>query len=236
MTYIVELPGAQAFFSTRQGGFSEGPYASLNLGLLTGDDREVVIRNRYRVAELAEIQPELVAMGWQVHGNEIREWMEPDPDTAFLDPKGGNLKVDGHITHRHDITPLVLVADCLPVALAGGGAVAMLHCGWRGLAEGIIRKALARMPVEAAAIGPGIGACCYEVGPEVLEAFSEYKGVADGRMLNLRAIAEAQLSAGGVEQIEHVDLCTSCNPELFFSHRRDEGVTGRQAGLVWRRG
>ena len=233
MSFRIELPGAEVLFSTREGGFSEGAFESLNLGLLTGDDRDTVIQNRRRLAEEAQVEPEDVAMGWQVHGTEIREWMQPDPDTAFLDPQGGHLKVDGHITRRHGIAPLVLVADCLPVAVAGGGAVAMLHCGWRGLAGNIINKALARMPAEAAAIGPGIGSCCYEVGQEVLDAFSGYKEVADGRMLNLRAIAEQQLRAAGIEQVEHVDYCTSCHPELFFSHRRDNGVTGRQGGIAW---
>jgi hypothetical protein len=114
----------------------------------------------------------------------------------------------------------------------------MLHCGWRGLAGGLIAKAAERMSAHApsacaAAVGPGIGACCYEVGEEVLDAFAGYDGVADGGMLNLRAIADHQLRAAGIEQIEHVDYCTSCHPELFFSHRRDNGVTGRQGGMAW---
>jgi polyphenol oxidase len=233
VSFRVSLPGADVLFSTREGGFSEGAFESLNLGLLTGDDREVVIRNRRQLAEDAAVDPENVVMGWQVHETEIREWMAPDPDTAFLDPQGGHLKVDGHITRRPELAPLVLVADCLPVAIAGGGAVAMLHCGWRGLAGNMIRKAAARMRAEGAAIGPGIGQCCYEVGQEVLDAFAEFDDVADGRMLNLRAIAEQQLRAEGIEQIEHVDYCTSCHPELFFSHRRDNGVTGRQGGIAW---
>ncbi len=130
---------------------------------------------------------------------------------------------------------LVLVADCLPVALAGGGRVAMLHCGWRGLAAGIVERALATFDTPpAAAIGPGIGGCCYEVGEEVLAAFRGLSGVASGRMLDLAAIARRKLEAGGVERIEDVGLCTSCRPDLFFSHRRDRGVTGRQSGVVWR--
>lgn len=233
MSFRVQLPGAEVLFSTREGGFSSGAFESLNLGLLTGDDRDVVIRNRRRLAGAAEVAPEHVAMGWQVHGTEIKEWEQPDPDTAFLDPQGGHLKVDGHITREPGLAPLVLVADCLPVALAGAGAVAMLHCGWRGLAGGLIAKAAERMSAEGAAVGPGIGPCCYEVGDEVLEAFAGFDGVAGGRMLNLRAIAEQQLRAAGIERVEHVDYCTSCHPELFFSHRRDNGVTGRQGGMAW---
>jgi YfiH family protein len=235
VSFAVTLPGARVLFSTREGGISEGPYESLNLGLLTGDDRGRVIVNRERLAAIAGVEPEGVAMGWQVHGTEVREWDAPDPDRAFMDPQGGHLKVDGHIVRRPGMAGLVLVADCLPVAVAGDGVVAMLHCGWRGLAGGIIEEAVARMSsgVGAAAVGPGIGRCCYEVGDEVLDAFSGYEGVASGRMLDLRAVAEAQLRAAGVALVEHVDLCTSCRGDLFFSHRRDKGVTGRQGGMAW---
>lgn len=246
MSFRVSLPGAEVLFSTRDGGFSDGPFESLNLGLLTGDDREVVIRNRHKLAADGGVDPHDVVMGWQVHGTDIKEWEGPDPDTAFLDPQGGHLKVDGHMTRQRDLAALVLVADCLPVAIAGGGTVAMLHCGWRGLAGGLIAKAAERMrtpeegvtPLQAedtlaAAVGPGIGQCCYEVGAEVLEAFAGFEDVADGRMLDLRAIAEQQLRAAGIDQVEHVDYCTSCNPDLFFSHRRDNGVTGRQGGMAW---
>jgi copper oxidase (laccase) domain-containing protein len=110
----------------------------------------------------------------------------------------------------------------------------MLHCGWRGLAGGIVERGVelfAESPV--AVVGPGIGRCCYEVGTDVLEAFKELEGVADGRSLDLRAVAQAKLTTAGVERIDHVDLCTSCRPDLFFSHRRDRGVTGRQGGLAW---
>ncbi len=233
MSFRVALPGAEVLFSTREGGVSEGPYESLNLGLLTGDERERVLRNRRALAEQAPIDPASVVMGWQVHGTEIQEWNGPDPDQAFLDPQGGHLKVDGHIVRSRHLAALVLVADCLPVALAGEGVVAMLHCGWRGLAGGLIGKAAERIDATAAAVGPGIGRCCYEVGPEVLAEFEDYDNVADGRMLDLRAIADAQLRAAGIDQIEHVDLCTSCNPGQFFSHRRDHGVTGRQGGMAW---
>ena len=233
MSFRVSLPGAEVLFSTREGGFSEGAFESLNLGLLTGDDRETVIRNRRRLAEVAGVVPENVAMGWQVHGTDIGEWGGPDPDTAFLDPQGGHLKVDGHLTRQRGLAALVLVADCLPVAIAGDGVVAMLHCGWRGLAAGIAARGAAALGATHAAIGPGIGACCYEVGEEVLDAFADLgPGIASGPMLDLATVARLLLERAGVERIEVAGLCTSCEPELFFSHRRDRGRTGRQAGLV----
>jgi purine-nucleoside/S-methyl-5'-thioadenosine phosphorylase / adenosine deaminase len=219
-------------FSTRKGGVSEGPYESLNLGILTDDERPRVERNREVLADAAGIETDALAMGWQVHEADIKVWEEGSDPLSAGDSRGLT-PCDGHVTARDDLALLVLVADCLPVALASRDQVAMVHCGWRGLAGGILGNALALFDeIPAAAIGPGIGPCCYEVGDEVREYFGERFSA--GRMLDLRAVAEAGLRAGGVERIEHVDLCTSCREDLFFSHRRDDGVTGRQGGLVWR--
>jgi YfiH family protein len=205
---------------------SEGPYESLNLGILTDDVRSRVVENRELL--LADLGLSDVAMGRQVHGVAIREWDSPPEEGVEL------AELDGHVTRVPGLGLLVLVADCLPVALVGGGRAAMLHCGWRGLAGGIVERALESFDAPpAAAIGPGIGRCCYEVGDEVLAEFAEYEGVAEGRMLSLRAVARQKLEAAGVTRIEDVDLCTSCRADLFFSHRRDAGVTGRQAGIAW---
>jgi polyphenol oxidase len=233
----IELPGARVWYSTRKGGVSEGPYESLNLGILTDDDSDRVAENRSRLARGAELEPAAIAMGWQVHGTGLREWAGP-PDAAvagYAAPGADLPRVDGHLTDAAGVGLLVLVADCLPVALAGGGRIAMLHCGWRGLSDGIVERALARFDEPpAAAVGPGIGPCCYEVGTEVLERFADLDGVIRKRMLDLRTIADLKLRDGGVRDIEHVDHCTSCRTDLYFSHRRDGGVTGRQGGLVVR--
>jgi len=227
----VELPGARALFSDRHGGVSEGPYASLNLGILTDDDQERVTENRHRLARGAGLEPERIAMGWQVHGTELEEWR--DGSEAFHAPGAELDRVDGHLTSTPGLGLLVLVADCYPVALAASGRAALLHCGWRRLAGGIVAGAVERFEdPPTAAVGPGIGGCCYEVGEEVLAAFAGLEGVARGRMLDLRAVVDRLLRAAGVTSIEHVDECTSCNPQRYFSHRRDGGVTGRQAGLV----
>lgn len=233
MIFDVELPGARAIFSTRHGGVSEGPYESLNLGLLTEDQPDNVRENRRRLADRAGLGSDRVAMGWQVHGADLKEWDGP-PAIDVSDPRRDLDHVDGHLTGTPGVGLMVLVADCLPVALAGGGRVAMLHCGWRPLAAGVIEKAVARFdePPEAV-IGPGIGPCCYEVGPEVLERFAELDGVADGRMLDLKAVARRKLEAAGAARVADLDLCTSCRADLFFSHRRDHGLTGRQAGIAW---
>ena len=233
----LDLNGARVAFSTRRGGVSEGPYESLNLGILTDDEPERVIRNRRILANAAGLDPRRVAMGWQVHGTEIERWDGPPAPggDGFAEPGAELPKVDGHLTDAAGLALLVLMADCLPVALAGPGRVAMLHCGWRGLAGGIAARAVEAFDEPpAAAVGPGIGRCCFEVGEEVLAEFQDVEGAAEGRMLDLRAVAEARLRAAGVTTVEHVDLCTSCRSDLFFSHRRDGGVTGRQGALVWR--
>jgi YfiH family protein len=228
-----ELPGARAIFSTRRGGVSEGPYESLNLGILTDDEPERVVENRGRLAREAAIEPANVVMGWQVHGTDLREWDAPDPQVAYGQPGDKELpRVDGHVTDTPGLALLVLVADCYPVALSDGKRAAMLHCGWRPLAGGIVEKAVATFDSPpAAAVGPGIGGCCYEVGAEVAERFADVPGAVDGRMLDLRRVIEARLRDAGVSVIEHLDRCTSCEPELYFSHRRDQGLTGRQGGL-----
>jgi YfiH family protein len=234
-TLDVALPGGSVSFSTRRGGVSEGPYESLNLGILTDDDQERVARNRDLLAGDIGLPPERVAMGWQVHGTDILEWAAPPRDGGYASPGAELVKADGHSTTVPGLGLLVLVADCLPVALIGGGRATMLHCGWRPLAGGLVERALEAFGDDppAAAIGPGIGRCCYEVGDEVLAEFADLDGVADGRMLDLRLVVRRKLQAAGVGTIEDVDLCTSCHPDLFFSHRRDNGVTGRQGGIAW---
>jgi YfiH family protein len=219
----VSLPGAEALFTTRRGGVSEGPYATLNLGLWTDDDPARVRENRSRVAKLVGAS---FAQGRQVHGTHVRRVIEPDPEVE---------EADGQATALPGVAPMVLVADCLPIALSAPGAVAMLHAGWRGLAGGIVEAGVTALgePPAAAAIGPGAGPCCYEVGKEVHAAFGGEGRAGDS--LDLKALARARLEAAGVPEVHDVGICTICaDPALFFSHRRDGGVTGRQAGIVWR--
>jgi YfiH family protein len=232
------LPGARAAFSTRLGGVSAAPFDSLNLGILTDDERPAVYENRRRLASTLGHAPDRIAFGLQVHGAELATHGEAER-SSFV-PDGGIKEerdppeVDGHVIAEPGLAGLVFVADCLPVALAGPGGVAMLHCGWRPLAAGILAKGAAAIGATAAAIGPGIGPCCYEVGDEVLGVFTGLgEGVAAGRMLDLPEVARRLLARAGVEQVESAGLCSSCNPELFYSHRRDTGRSGRQAGLVW---
>jgi purine-nucleoside/S-methyl-5'-thioadenosine phosphorylase / adenosine deaminase len=228
-----ELPGARAAFSTRIGGVSEAPYDALNVAILTGDEPERVGENRRRLTDSLERDSVGVVMGRQVHGTNLQRHEGPQDPRVYADVVRSPDEVDAQATSNPDLTPLVMVADCLPVAMAGKGGVAMAHCGWRGLVSGIVDEAASAVGAQAAAIGPGIGPCCYEVGEEVLTAFEDLDGVARGRMLDLTAVATALLERAGVDAVESSGLCTSCNTELFYSHRRDGERTGRQAGLVW---
>jgi YfiH family protein len=216
--------GARALFTTRRGGVSTGPFASLNLGRtradLEEDDPAAVAQNR---AWLATAAGRPLRSAHQVHGTAIAT------DDVALD------EADGQVTARSDVAPTVMVADCLPVAIAGPGGVAMLHAGWRGLAGGILAGGVAALGdgPKAAAIGPGIGVCCFQVGDDVRAAFADFEGARRGDHLDLKAIARRQLRAAGVDQVDDCGLCTACEEELFFSHRRDQGRTGRQAGVAW---
>jgi YfiH family protein len=212
---------------------SEPPYEALNVAILTGDEPDAVRENRSRLAGALERDPDGVVMGRQVHGAELRRHDTVQRPRVYADAVRSPDEVDAQVTANPELTPLVMVADCLPVALSGPRGVAMAHCGWRGLAGGIVSRAAESVEAEAAAIGPGIGPCCYEVGEEVLAAFDGLDGVARGRMLDLTAVATAFLERAGVNAIESSGLCTSCNAELFYSHRRDGERTGRQAGLIW---
>lgn len=227
------LNGAQAVFSTRLGGVSEPPYDALNVAIKTGDEVGRVRDNRRRLSEAIGVDPDRVLMAHQVHGDRLIRHTSEQTPRIWSDAVRSPEDADAHATAEAGLAPMVMVADCLPVALAGPGGVAMAHCGWRGLAAGLAATAAGEIDATAAAIGPGIGPCCYEVGEEVLAAFDGVPGAAQGRMLDLPAVARHQLADAGVDEIDASGLCTSCEAELFFSHRRDGERTGRQAGLAW---
>lgn len=233
----IDLRAAKVVFTTRRGGHSSGPYASLNLGRLTDDDRSAVERNR------ASVETDLgVRLGFvrQVHGPRV---CKLTAETAEDHRAAGDQlpEADGLVSAEPGLAAAVLTADCLPVAIAGDDAVVMVHAGWRGLREGVIAAGVDALRAcgcggrLSAAIGPGAGPCCYEVSDELHERFADHpEHVHRGRNLDLRAIACHQLAQAGVEEIHDIGICTICSdPGLLFSHRRDGGVTGRQAGIAW---
>lgn len=221
----IDLPhGAHALFTTRRGGVSQSPYDTLNLGRWTDDDHAAIEENRARVLRLTGA--ERFAFGRQVHGA-----------TVVLDDEGDVVDADGQISTRPGVAPLVLTADCLPVALAAPGAVGMVHAGWRGLAAGVLEQAVSKLPGGggfAAAIGPCARGCCYEVGDDVRDALGVEPAGAP-RPIDLPALARDRLLATGAAIVEDCGLCTMCTDRsLFFSHRRDGPRTGRQGGVAWR--
>lgn len=240
-----ELPGAEAAFTTRAGGGSKPPFASLNLGVLTGDDEAAVRANRAALAAALGIDPDRIAIGRQVHEAAIARHEGPQDPAPYATAGVLPPEVDGHWTQVSALALLVFVADCLPIALATPQGVAMLHGGWRPLAAGIVDggvDALAGSGPISAAIGPGIGPCCFEVGEEVVAAFAGLgpgvsapsKATPGKHMLDLPEVASRLLGRRGVAVAERSELCTRCNPDLFFSHRGEGPETGRQAGIVWR--
>jgi polyphenol oxidase len=219
----------EVVFSTRVGGVSEGPYASLNLGRLTGDEVERVDENRRRLC--AEVGAELdrLALNRQIHSTLVHR-----ADAGARGEPG-----DGLWTEDPDLPVLAMSADCVPVALARVGGerpgVAVLHVGWRGLLTGIVGEGVRALGGSLhAAIGPAIGPCCYEIGPDVAEplAASFGRDILRGGNADLWTATERALRAEGVVQVERVDLCTYCNPDLFFSHRRTGKPRGVQGAIA----
>jgi len=227
----------RAAMTTRMGGVSAGRYASLNLATHVGDDPAAVAENRRRLRAALALPAE-PAWLTQVHGRDVARLPGPMPASA-----------DAAVTFDKGTVCAVLVADCLPVLLAGrrGDCVGIAHAGWRGLAAGVIEAtvaALAAGPGELLAwLGPCIGPQAFEVGPEVREAFVAHDAAAarDFRaghagkfFADLPSLARRRLEACGVSEIHGGGLCTHADPARFFSYRRD-GETGRMAALIWLR-
>ena len=225
-------------FSTRLGVVSDGPFASLNLGIRTEDDPARVVENRTRLCDATEADPDGATMAWQRHGSTVAR-AQP---RGIVTPGTVYDHCDGLWSDEQGRAMLLLTADCLPIAIvrsdARRPAVTILHAGWRGLLAGIVAAGVRTLGAGglSAAIGPAIGPCCYEVGEEVATPFRETFGDdvvdRDGR-LDLWTAAERALRAAGVEHVERFDLCTSCEPDRFFSHRRDHGRTGRQGVIAY---
>jgi polyphenol oxidase len=227
------VPGPyEVTFTTRRGGVSDGPFASLNLARRTDERPENVEENRRRLCAAVGADPARLAMNRQRHTAVVHR----------ARPGARGEPGDGLWTDEPGLPMLKLTADCVPIAIARTNgarpALVVLHAGWRGLLEGIVGAGVEALGGGslAAAIGPAVGPCCYEVGPEVAEPFAARFGadVVRGRMLDLWESAERALRAAGVGPVERLDLCTACDPDRFFSHRRQGLVRGAQGviGLV----
>ncbi|MSO47395.1 MAG: laccase domain-containing protein [Thermoleophilia bacterium] len=232
--------GIVAVFSGRQGGVSFAPFASLNLGLTTGDDRTAVAENRRRLCAAVGADPARTVQNHQVHGAVVRV-AEPMLG-GYLDPQGELPQADALITRETDLALVVLAADCVPIVIAAldGSAVAVCHAGWKGLVAGVVEATVAALGpgAYAAAVGPCAGPQAYEVGDDVAgflrERFGEgaaYEGTAD-----LAACAGLALFSAGVspDAIDIAGICTIIEADDFFSYRRDGAATGRQGVIAYR--
>ncbi|MGE5560019.1 MAG: peptidoglycan editing factor PgeF [Chloroflexota bacterium] len=236
--------GARAVFSTRLGGVSVAPYATLNVGDHVGDAPDAVAENRRRLAAAAGL-PESWATAQQVHGCEILR-VERAGD-------GGPLGcADALITDRPGLPLAVFTADCTAVFIYDpvARAIGLAHAGWRGTASGIAGRTVAALTAAYgtrpsdlyAAIAPSIGGCCYEVDQAVTGQMRDYpwlpsvtRPTRPGHwLLDLWAANRLQLQAAGVPaaHITMSGLCTACHTDLFFSHRAEAGRTGRQAAVM----
>ena len=236
-------------FTTRLGGVGEGIWESLNLGFSRGDDRENVLENHRRLAAAMDYDPEHLVCTHQIHTDTVRVVAEAD--------WGHGLKVrapacDGLVTNVPGTALMVFSADCTMILLEDPvtGAVGAVHAGWRGTALGIVKTAVETMTAAfgsrpgdlRAAIGPCIDRCCFETKSDVPEAMlsalgDEARGAIDDHgdgtyHVDLKALNSIWLRQAGVEQIAISNLCTACNTDRFWSHRRVGDARGVQAAVI----
>ena len=248
---LLDRIGVPHAFSTRLGGVSAAPFDSLNLGNPNGcavqDDYEHVRENYRRLQAAAGCPDRELCHVHQVHGAALVHARRAQPfDTSA--------KADAIVTDDPDRVVSVRVADCVPILLAtaDGRTAAAVHAGWRGVIAGAVPAALAAMHSEigngesvstaVAAIGPCIGGDAFEVGPEVVEEFFRVFGddapivrrVGQKGYIDLRAAVRLQLLRAGLpaDRIDTTDRCTHRDADEFFSHRRDNGITGRMAAII----
>jgi len=235
---LLEYNGCTAIFSQRCGGVSPPPFDSLNLGLNLGDQAANVEKNLAILIEAAALK-HMPHQARQRHGFGLIECSGPG--------RQHKREADILLTREPDCLLAVRVADCLPLILADPvrAMVAVVHAGWRGTVQGIAARAvqaMCRLGSDAGnirvALGPSIGACCFSIGSDVRARLAqccpgagEYSGP---ETADLAAINMLQLSLAGIpdHHMDHLRACTYCQPELFFSHRRDQGHSGRQMAIA----
>ncbi len=227
-------------FSTRAGGVSEAPYASLNLGRAVGDSLENVLENHKRLAVAVGYEPAHLFERSQVHGSDVYEVHSGDRTEVVREGKS-----DALVARSKGTAVGVRVADCVPVLVGDTVSknVAAIHAGWRGVVNGVVREALKVLGGDpanyVAAIGPSIGPCCFEVGDEVASQLAE--AVGDGIVLrrgptkphvDLWRAVEQQLHHAGVKTIDTLGECTQCSREQFFSYRGEGPQSGRMLAVI----
>lgn len=246
--------GLRMGFTRRQGGASEAPYDSLNLGDHVGDDPAAVAENRRRLLEAAGLaDTELLTLN-QVHGDEVLSLASAEAPALAAVAEAARAGADGVAVAAADVTALLCFADCTPVIVVSPtGAFAVAHAGWRGALAGIPAKAVravAALDAEAGAttstgdfnayIGPHIAAPCYECGEELVGRFSNRFGGAcalGADHLNLEAAVRASLGEAGIgaDRIAAAGECTACCDDRYFSYRKSGGRCGRHGAFAGRK-
>lgn len=243
------LRGCAHCFSTRFGGVSEGALASLNLGTHRGDKPENVCENYRRLGGAVGFSPEQTVFTRQEHTDRLLVVGKADCGTGLL--REQQTVCDGILTNEPEVALVCFGADCATVLLFDPvrQAIAAVHAGWRGMAQGIVYKAVLRMRAEfgcdpedlRAAIGPCISRCCFEVGPEVPQAMRDALGApaeaaivpcGEKYHVDLKKIGELWLQRAGVRQVDVCPACTMCQPERFWSHRITGANRGSQAAII----
>lgn len=225
------IPQLVAGISTRHGGVSSQAYQSLNLGVHTDDDPAAISSNLGLFCADLGISPNALARSYQVHGSEIWTSISPGYESGY----------DAIIVPKPGVIAGVGIADCCPILLADPvrQTAAAIHAGWKGTVASIVHKTASTMiaggsnPANILAyIGPCISLEHFEVGNEVAEQF-EFKEKRGARWhVDLKATNAAQLQALGISQIEISDYCTVANNDVFYSHRKEQGVTGRMLAVI----
>jgi len=255
LTYMEsDVLGTRHAFTTRFGGVSEGIYASLNLGANRGDEPERVRENYRLIGKALSIAPERLVFSRQVHEAEVRLVTAQDSQGDLFAPTP--YAADGLVTVEKDVPLIIFTADCIPVLLSdpAAGVIGAVHAGWRGTVLDIVGIAVKKMKAAGgssaqdirAAIGPGIGSCCFETDSEVPRAIRRVLGseadafierrTPEKAMVDLKGVNRALLLRAGVLP-EHIDVseeCTRCNPDKYWSHRYTDGQRGSQASIIVR--
>jgi hypothetical protein len=242
------LPWLVHGVSERGGGVSSGPFASLNLGLHVGDAAESVVENRRRAASaLGFNDARRLVCAEQVHGGEVALVSDNDAGRGALSLANAVPNVDALVTRTTGLLLALFFADCVPVFVAdpANRTIAVAHAGWRGLVAGVLENTVAVMVQEVgarpgdliAAVGPCIGACCFAVGPEVAVRFDPAdvrEGENNKAFVDLAGASVRRLRAAGLrnENLDVANACTACQPDRWFSHRREGGVTGRLGAFI----
>ncbi len=244
--------GVNVAFSTRLGGVSHSPYNTLNFGLHVGDRRDDVIENRHRFLKLFSLTPENMVCCEQVHGNSVAIVGKDEEGRGALDYYTSLPGYDAMVCRTPGIMLATFYADCIPIYLFDPGqrVVAIAHSGWKGTMGRIAIQTLRIMQKKFGCspqntevlIGPGIGSCCFQIGQDLAKQVKEEFPRLDGILKlelgectwDLPLTNRLMLQDNGIrpENIIDCGLCTSCNPEVFFSYRREEGETGRMAAVI----